>query len=230
VPALVRRLPETPTVPTPAVPEKPTAKAPVAPPPLPQREPPRPTAEPLGASRYHVQFTAGPETHAKLREAQALLRRQIPDGDLARIFDRALDALLREARRAKFGATEQPRVARAQPGNESGPASRHIPAAIRREVAARDGERCTYVAPGGRRCAARDALEFHHVVPFARLRRHRAAEITLRCRTHNGYAAGQDFGTDYMARFRGDPAFTSTCPGAGTDRGGRASQAGPPDG
>ncbi len=51
---------------------------------------------PLGAGRYHVAFTAGAETHAKLQEAIALLRHRIPDGDLAKLFDRALDALLRE--------------------------------------------------------------------------------------------------------------------------------------
>ena len=55
--------------------------------------------EPLGESRFKIQFTAGSSAHAKLREAQALLRHPIPDGDLARIFERALDALLREVRR-----------------------------------------------------------------------------------------------------------------------------------
>jgi hypothetical protein len=164
-----------------------------------------------------VQFTAGPETHAKLRDAHALLRHQIPDGDLARIFDRALDALLREARRTKFGETDQPRAASAAPESQRGPASRSIPAAIRRAVAARDEARCTYVAADGRRCAARDALEFHHVVPFARSRRHRAAEIFLRCRAHNGYAARQDVGAEFTSRFRRDPAFTRTCPGPGSD-------------
>jgi hypothetical protein len=233
VPTQLRRLPA-PATGNRSAPDMPVVtppSAPVAAPPpvLPRPEAPRPSAEPLGASRYHVQFTAGPETHAKLREAQALLRHQIPDGDLARIFDRALDALLREARRTKFAETDQPRAARAEPESQTGPASRHIPAAIRRAVATRDGERCTYVAPDGRRCAARDALEYHHVVPFARTRRHRVAEITLRCRAHNGYAARQDFGADCMARFRRDPGFTSTCPGAGTDREGSRGQGKSPD-
>jgi hypothetical protein len=158
-----------------------------------------------------VQFTAGPETHAKLREAQALLRHQIPDGDLGRIFDRALDALLREARRVKFAETQHPRAQRAE---VAVPASRRIPAAIRREVAKRDCERCTFVAGDGRRCGTRDALEFHHGMPFARSHRHRVEEITLRCRAHNAYAATQDFGAAHMARFRRDCASTTTRPGA----------------
>jgi hypothetical protein len=221
-PALVRRLPEpAPLRPLDAPPPAPAAAhaGPItAPPPIGAGRPiPRPAAEPLGGSRYHVQFTAGPETHAKLREAQALLRHQIPDGDLGRIFDRALDALLRETRRAKFAASDRPRAHAEKP---DGPASRHIPAAIRRAVASRDGEQCTFVARGGRRCRARDALEFHHLIPFARSHRHRVTEITLRCRAHNGYAARQDFGAEHMARFRRDPGSSVTRSGASCAPGG----------
>jgi hypothetical protein len=217
VPAQVRRLPEPSSAVEPRVLETNAAPAQPAPatvfrPAAPEAPPPR--AEPLGEQRYKVQFTAGPETHAKLVEAQALLRHQIPDGDLARLFDRALDALLREARRAKFAATDRPRPPRAESQDGSGHASRRIPAAIRRDVAERDGERCTYVARDGRRCAARGALEFHHLVPFARTRRHRVAEITLRSRAHNDYAAVQDFGPAHMSRFRGEPRFSATRSGA----------------
>ncbi len=174
----------------------------------------RPSTEPLGESRYKIQFTAGPEAYAKLCQAQALLCHQIPDGDLAQLFERALDALLRETRRTRFAETSRPRAERTELEDSPGPASRHIPAAIRRAVVARDGERCTFVAHG-RRCAARDALEFHHVVPFARSKRHLAQEITLRCRAHNGYAATQDFGAEHMARFqRRDRAPTVASPGA----------------
>jgi 5-methylcytosine-specific restriction endonuclease McrA len=154
--------------------------------------------EPLGAGRFKVTFTATAEAHAKLVEAQALLRHRIPDGDLAKLFDRALDALLREVRREKFAETDRPREAR----TAGGPAPRHIPAAIKRAVAARDQGRCTFVARDGRRCGSRDSLEFHHVQPFARSRRHRVEEIALRCRAHNRHAAIQDFGAEHMARFR----------------------------
>jgi len=210
VPALVRRLPE------PARAHAPIpAQAPPAAAMLRRPEAQRPSAGPLGASRYRVQFTASAETHAKLRTAQALLRHLIPDGDLARVVDRALDVLLCELRRGKFATTERPRAPRAD-CSQAGSASRHIPAGIRREVATRDGERCTYVAADGRRCGARDALEFHHLAPFAHTRRHRAAEITLRCRAHNAYAATLDFGATHMSRYRRDPAEATTCPGAGS--------------
>lgn len=206
--AVLRQLPERAAVSTPRVIDTP------APPSVPVAASARPVAEPLGCSRYKVQFTAGHETHAKLREAQALLRHQIPDGDPERVFERALDALLRDLRRVRFAQTNAPRAQRAE---VSGAAPRHIPAAIRRAVARRDGERCTFVAGDGRRCGACDALEFHHLVPFARSRRHRADEITLRCRAHNAHAATQDFGAARMARFRRDFASTATRPGASSE-------------
>jgi 5-methylcytosine-specific restriction endonuclease McrA len=134
-------------------------------------------------------------------EAQALLRHQIPDGDLSKLFDRALDALLRDVRRTKFAESPCARETR-EPRTDCGPASRHIPAAIKRAVVERDQGRCTFVARDGRRCGSRDALEFHHSEPFARARRHRAEGITLRCRAHNRHAAVQDYGADHMARFR----------------------------
>jgi 5-methylcytosine-specific restriction endonuclease McrA len=155
---------------------------------------------PLGANRYKVQFTAGAETYAKLREAQALLRHRIPDGDLGRIFDHALTALLREVRRDRFAETEKPRRSR-EGTPATSRASRHIPAAVRREVVQRDGGRCSFIGTSGHRCGTREALEFHHLEPFARSPRHSLEGITLRCRAHNRHAAVQDFGAEHMSRF-----------------------------
>jgi hypothetical protein len=185
--------------PMPAIEAHPSLAAtpPVLPSPIPRRRDP----EPLGAERYKVQFTAGGKTYEKLREAQALLRHQIPDGDLDQVFDHALTALLREIRRTRFAETDRPSASGSRgPATRAG--SRHIPAGIRREVSRRDAERCTYVAPGGHRCNTREALEFHHTDPFARSRRHSAADITLRCRAHNQLAAVRDYGPEQMARFR----------------------------
>ena len=92
------------------------------------------------------------------------------------------------------------------PSNSSEPTdgkpSRHIPAAIRRTVARRDAGRCTYRSPEGRRCRAREFLEFHHLDPWTRARTHSIEGITLRCRAHNQYQACRDFGERRMARFR----------------------------
>ena len=155
---------------------------------------------PLGGKRFKVQFTGDQTLCDKLREAQALLRHQIPDGDLAEIFDRALTLLLEDAKRKKFAQTSRPRK-RSNGSRGSGTPSRHIPAEIKRAVVARDGGRCAFVASSGRRCGSRDFLQFHHRDPWARSKQHSIDRIELRCQGHNHYAALQDYGAAYMARF-----------------------------
>jgi 5-methylcytosine-specific restriction endonuclease McrA len=156
---------------------------------------------PLAASRYQVQFTATLELHDKLRAAQDLLGHAVPSSDLAQVFERALDALLRDLRRRKFGYTDRPRPRASATWLRRRPRTRAIPAAVRREVAARDGEQCTFVDPAsGRRCESRADLQFHHLDPYARGGAHDPARVTIRCRAHNLHAARLDYGADFIAR------------------------------
>ncbi|HVY30189.1 MAG TPA: HNH endonuclease signature motif containing protein, partial [Polyangiaceae bacterium] len=77
--------------------------------------------------------------------------------------------------------------------------SRHIPAALRREVYERDAGRCSYLDARGERCGETRYLELHHLQPFARGGQHRAANLALRCKAHNRLAAERDFGPVHMA-------------------------------
>jgi hypothetical protein len=147
---------------------------------------------PIAPERYKVQFTASRETYDKLRRAQDLLRHTIPDGDPAAIVDRALTLLLAHLEKAKLGSTNRP-----LPPQSPLPGSRHIPAAVRREVWARDGGQCTFVGAHGR-CSERGFLEFHHVTPFAAGGHATADNIQLRCRSHNAHEARQYFGFDIV--------------------------------
>jgi hypothetical protein len=168
-------------------------------------QPPNSPPEALGLERFKIQFTARRALCVKLREAQALLRHQVPSGDLAEIFDRALALLVEDAKRKKFARTSRPATsARSKRGSSDKPreATRHIPAQVKRAVAARDRERCAFVARGGRCCESRDFLEFHHKEPWAGSRRHSIEGIELRCRAHNHHAAVQDFGAAHMQRYR----------------------------
>ncbi len=206
VPASVRRMPAAPPRPVPS----PTARAPeprdedrapspparelapsVTPPPAAAPPPPRrpPVVTPLAPECYRVQFTARAETYAKLRLAQDLLRHRIPDGDVGQVLDRALTVLVDALMKQKLAATDHPRTARSPR-----PGSRHIPAAVKRVVWARDGGRCAFVSRQERRCTERGRLEFHHVRPYAAGGEATAANIQLRCRAHNGYEAEQVFG------------------------------------
>jgi 5-methylcytosine-specific restriction endonuclease McrA len=156
--------------------------------------------EPLAPARYQVRFTASAELREKLERLQALMRSSVPDGDLARLIDIAVTEKLQRVEAKRFGSTTAPR--RDISETDTTPSSRHIPAAVRRLVHARDGGRCAYRDKYGRRCAKRHDLEFHHKHPFAHGGDHSPANLTLMCRTHNTRVAEQDYGEDVMARFR----------------------------
>ena len=176
----------------------------------------RAVVSPLAPERYKVQFTANAELLGKLREAQALLRHQIPDGELEKIFDRALEALVANLRKQKVAATAHPREKRsgAEPGCLAN--SRHIPAAVRRAVWARDSGRCAFVSTNGRRCAEGGFVEFHHVVPYASGGPSTVDNIELRCRAHNGYEAAYHFGRWGTAVMREEPeVYASAAPAVG---------------
>jgi hypothetical protein len=136
----------------------------------------RARSEPLGGERYCVRFTADRELYAQIQELRALMRHRIPDGDVGKILAQAVAVLPEQVRKRKLGETHQPGPAK--PAGER--PLRHIPARIRRAVSTRDGERCSYVSPGGRRCGAREFLEFHHADPWARSHAHAVEDLTLR--------------------------------------------------
>ena len=142
-----------------------------------------PVIAPLAPERYKLQFTMSHETHDKLRRAQDLLRHSIPNGDPAAIFDRALTLLLTHLERTKCASTARLRVRR-----RTSSRSRHIPAAVRREVWERDGGQCAFVGTQGR-CTERGFLEYHHVAPYVDGGSGSATNIQLRCRAHNVYEA-----------------------------------------
>jgi hypothetical protein len=150
----------------------------------------------VAAEQYRLHLTISRATRDKLRQIQALLSHQLPDGNPAVIFDRALELLLKELERQRVAASDRPRAARARK-----PASRHIPAAVKREVWKRDEGRCAFVGRQGR-CNERHFLEYHHVVPHAEGGPPTPANIELRCRSHNTYEAEVHFGQEVVAAAR----------------------------
>lgn len=154
----------------------------------------RPVLSALAAEHFRLHLTISRNAREKLRQAQDLLRHVVPDGDPGVIFERALTLLVEQAERQRFAATPRPR--RARPTKNG---SRHIPAAVKREVWERDGGRCTFTGRQGR-CTERGFLEFHHVVPFAAGGDATAKNIQLRCRAHNAYEAEMYFGPHTVGR------------------------------
>ncbi|HEY6723005.1 MAG TPA: hypothetical protein VI197_03210, partial [Polyangiaceae bacterium] len=188
VPTLLRALPSLP-------PSPPNSSSPApAPAPSPPRRDRDPT--PLAPGRYKLQVTINQSTRDKLQELQDLLAHQIPNGDLAAILERALDALLVQVHKRKTGITAKPRAPRAgapedrkgapedrkgapraRPARDraqagasipTGGRTRHLPVSARREVWPRDEGRCGFVGEDGHRCNATRGLQFAHQQPWAK--------------------------------------------------------------
>ena len=122
----------------------------------------------------------------------------MPTGDIANVIERVLGELVHKLEKQKFATTTRPR---ASSGNAK---ARHIPAEVRREVAKRDGGRCTFVSDGGKRCEARTRLEYDHIEPVARGGVATVAGVRLLCRAHNQFAAERTYGPEFMRRKRED--------------------------
>ena len=163
-------------------------------------QPARPTAsparsqaiEPLAPARYKVQFTAGAALRQKLERLQVLMRRCVPDGDLAAIIEDAVTEKIARLEARRLAAARRPRKTVATTDTRSGP--RHVPAAVKRAVRERDGDRCAYVDAQGKRCTARERLEFHHRHPHGLGGDRSPANIALMCRAHNAHEAAADYG------------------------------------
>ena len=184
----------------------------------------RPSVEPLAPARYRVQFTASTELREKLVRLQNLMRSSVPDGDLEAIIDDAVTEKLERLEAKRFGKTQAPRktLAEADPA----PSSRHIPAPVRRAVHDRDEGRCTYQDGSGRRCTARDRLEFHHHrTSFGRGGDHSVENLRLMCRTHNRLLAEKEYGKGKMARY-GQARSPEGCPSQAQDKPSGRGQAG----
>ena len=189
-------------------------------------EAPPPPAHPY----FVLRVALGETTHAKLERAQVLLAHSVRSGQVAEVLDRALDALLaklEQRRGAGPARTPRPQPAPRTPDPNHTPRAdrtdgRAIPAAVRREVWARDGGRCTFTSSAGRQCGADRGLEFDHVRPVARGGESTAANLRLRCRAHNQLEAERQFGADFMRQRReqGRPEARTSTQEAGRAAGG----------
>ena len=140
-----------------------------------------------------VQFTASTELRDKLERLRALRRSTVPDGDLATIIEVAVNNDLAGLERRKSASTEKPRKSLAE--TDTAASSRHVPAAVRRTVHARDSGQCTYRDAQGRRCSARVWLQLHHRHPYGYGGDHSVDNVAVLCHAHNRYLEEIDYGS-----------------------------------
>jgi 5-methylcytosine-specific restriction endonuclease McrA len=142
---------------------------------------------PLGDGRFRLEITVPREAYRDLQSLQNLLRHSFPTGDPALIVAHCLSQTRAHVERRKLADVPRPR-------NGAGISrTRHVPAAVKREVWTRDGGQCAFVGTAGR-CPEQAFLELHHVTPFAAGGPSTAQNLQLRCRAHNNYEAEQYFG------------------------------------
>ncbi len=167
------------------VPER--APAPAAPP---RRA--TPTIEPIAAELHVLRVTVGSDFKADLDELRDELSHKFPDRGLEAVLHEAVRLALDVVRKRRRGA------GKATSTEPPPPDKRYIPAAIRHAVWKRDGGRCAFVGPDGRRCNSRYQVQAHHRDPFGRKGPTTIDNVSLRCSAHNLHEAERDYGRDHM--------------------------------
>lgn len=141
---------------------------------------------PLSAERVRFCFTGGEALRVKLERVRGLMWHKEPEGRLEAVVEALADDFL-----ARKDPLRRPaRAGRARARQRVGPRLRRIPAAVRREVWARDGGACAFEGVDGSRCGETRGLEVDHILPFARGGSSEdPANLRLLCRSHNQWVA-----------------------------------------
>ena len=182
-----------------------------------------PASEQATIRKLLVTFSASEAFMSKYAKAKALLsNKQGAGAGFEEVFEALLDDFIdrhspekRRERRdkrkkaSKRAATPVSRVngassSHAERTGTSAAASersRHIPAAARDEVFARDGGRCTFVGANGKRCLSRTALHVDHIKPFALGGSNDASNLRLLCANHNRLEAERAYGDEFMQQY-----------------------------
>jgi hypothetical protein len=162
----------------------------------PQERPTQAEVHPLTTEMHLLRLVVPEPFMRELAEVKALLGHKVPSGDLVAVLRECIQTTLKVRAQRKRGG-ERPRASK-----PAKPTGRYISAEVRREVARRDGHRCTYTAPSGKRCDCRRQLEYEHVIPYAQGGTNTVDNLVLLCSSHNRLRAQQVFGREFMLRFR----------------------------
>ena len=173
---------------------------------------PRTITEPLTANLRRLHVTVSKRFTEKLEAARDALSHSHPGADVEAILEAGLDLVIERAA-ARKGLVKRPRTQRkapvprppssetAEPAEVEVKRTRHIPAAVRREVWTRDGGRCQFRLESGELCGSTHRLQFDHVRPVALGGESTVPNLRLACAAHNLLAARRVFGDALMDRY-----------------------------
>lgn len=165
-------------------------------------EAPRPRIEPIDAVRHSVKFTVGAEFMAELNEVKAALSHLVPDGNLEAVLRLCMQKTLDDCARRQRADVKAPReTIEGRMKAKRKKLTRYVTAAVRRAVWKRDGGRCTFVGPDGKRCGSTFRLQLDHLRPHAWGGEATIENLALRCAVHNLHRAREHFGAAHMSKF-----------------------------
>lgn len=151
---------------------------------------------PRSPGRFALQAMLAESAHEDLQALRDLLGHTVPNGELSEVLAHTFKLARQVLETQKYAQTEAPRASR---GSDN---ARCISANVRREVAERDGHRCSFVSSTGHRCTSRRRLEFDHVTPVAKGGASTVENVRLLCRAHNQHVAELALGEKYMRDHR----------------------------
>ena len=178
----------------------------VAPPPVPVPVPARASAptssvEPLTADLRRLHLTVSRRLLDKLAAARDALSHSHPGATEDEILEVGLDLIL-ERHAKRRGLVEKPRDRTRSPGANvpaaEGERSRHVPAAVMREVWKRDGGKCAWPLEGGGICGSTRRVELDHIDGFALGGATTAARCRILCDFHQDVHARALYGDAVM--------------------------------
>ncbi|HSC86135.1 MAG TPA: HNH endonuclease signature motif containing protein, partial [Polyangiaceae bacterium] len=143
---------------------------------------------PTGAETWRLEASITETTKDLLERALDLMMHTNPERALEPVLERALGLLVAKLEKEKRATAERPRPPVTPPAPARPARSKIRPAIPRATVRAtyqRDQERCSFVAPDGRRCEQRHFLEIDHRIPWARTHDHSPENLRILCRPHN---------------------------------------------
>ncbi len=118
----------------------------------------------VAQDRWSLRVTIDRDLKNDLETLGALLSHKVPSGDLAAVLHEAVRCGIEKHGKRK-GAVAPARRRSPSPAARKSQDPRVIPMEVRRQVWRRDGGRCTWTSPEGKRCGSRWQLELDHVTP-----------------------------------------------------------------
>ncbi len=171
-------------------------------PPLALEEASRPAeTRAVSESHWSLRVTVDCAFREDLETLRTLLGHKLPRGDLAAVVLHEAIRCGIEKHGKRKGVVKPARKVGSKASLPKDPAK--ISAELRRRVWERDGGRCSWTSPEGRRCNSRWQVEVDHVDPVARGGTATTLDrLRLLCKSHNLLYAEQVYGSKVMARYR----------------------------